>query len=253
MTLCSLQICFTTLNFKGNLRHFTTTPLLLIKYRQVVSWMSFHFACRENEISPSLWNLETLVGTIITLGPWGIVVPCAICPSHHSYHSNSPQYSTDPDHIWHSHWPGETGWWKWFKWGISRSVITATSLLLYCKIQQKLWYFSSYTLVLHISLDVVLVQFCVACVFIWKIIRKSTVSKFDCILFLQSKDSIYLVPYIYGNKTSLLTHLPLDKMAGISQTFSNACSWMKKIEFWLKFHWNLFVKVQLTITQHWYR
>ena len=48
-----------------------------------------------------------------------------------------------------------------------------------------------------------------------------------------------------------LTHLPLDKMAAISQTiFSGAFSWMKSFVFWLKFHWNLF---QLTISQHWFR
>ena len=48
-----------------------------------------------------------------------------------------------------------------------------------------------------------------------------------------------------------LTHLPLDKMAAISQTiFSDAFSWMKKFIFCLKFHWSLFLKVQLTITQN---
>ena len=48
-----------------------------------------------------------------------------------------------------------------------------------------------------------------------------------------------------------LTHLPLDKMAAISQAiFSDAFSWMKIFIFWSKFHWNLFLRVQLTITQH---
>ena len=38
----------------------------------------------------------------------------------------------------------------------------------------------------------------------------------------------------------------------ISQTtLSNAFSWMKIFEFQLKFHWNLFLRVQLTIFQHW--
>ena len=51
-----------------------------------------------------------------------------------------------------------------------------------------------------------------------------------------------------------LTHLPLDKMAAISQAlFSRAFSWMKSFVFWLKFHWNLFPRVQLIITQHWFR
>ena len=40
----------------------------------------------------------------------------------------------------------------------------------------------------------------------------------------------------------VLTHLPLDKMAAISQMiFSNAFSWMKKILFWIDFHWSLFL------------
>ena len=51
-----------------------------------------------------------------------------------------------------------------------------------------------------------------------------------------------------------LIHLPLDKMSAISQTiFSNALSWMKMYEFQLKFHWSLFLKVQLIILQHWFR
>ena len=43
--------------------------------------------------------------------------------------------------------------------------------------------------------------------------------------------------------TAHLTHLPLDKMAAISQTiFSDVFSWMKSLIFWLKFHWSLFIK-----------
>ena len=52
----------------------------------------------------------------------------------------------------------------------------------------------------------------------------------------------------------MLTHLPLDKMAAILLTiFSDAFSWMKSFEFWLKVHWSLFLRVQLTITRHWFR
>ena len=52
---------------------------------------------------------------------------------------------------------------------------------------------------------------------------------------------------------SQLTHCGRDKMAANSQTtLSNAFSWMKISEFWLKFHWSLFVSVQLTIFQHWF-
>ena len=47
-----------------------------------------------------------------------------------------------------------------------------------------------------------------------------------------------------------LTQLPLDKMAAISHaTFWNAFSWMKSIVSWFKFHWNLFLSVQLMIFQ----
>ena len=48
-----------------------------------------------------------------------------------------------------------------------------------------------------------------------------------------------------------VTHWGRGKMAAIFQTaFSNAFSWMKMFEFRLKFHWSLFLKVQLTIFQH---
>ena len=41
-------------------------------------------------------------------------------------------------------------------------------------------------------------------------------------------------------------------MDAISQTtFSSAFSWMKMFEFRLKFHWNMFLRVQSTIFQHW--
>ena len=43
-------------------------------------------------------------------------------------------------------------------------------------------------------------------------------------------------------------------MDAISQTtFSSAFSWMKMFEYRLKFHWSLFLRVQLTISQHWFR
>ena len=52
----------------------------------------------------------------------------------------------------------------------------------------------------------------------------------------------------------ILTHLSLDKMSAILlTTFSNVFLWMKKHEFRLKFQWNLFLRVQLTIFQHWFR
>ena len=51
----------------------------------------------------------------------------------------------------------------------------------------------------------------------------------------------------------LLTHWGQDKMAASFQTtLSNAFSWMKMLEFRLKFHWSLFIRIQLTIFQHWF-
>ena len=45
-----------------------------------------------------------------------------------------------------------------------------------------------------------------------------------------------------------------DKMVAIFQkTFSNTFSWMKMYEFQLRFHWSLFLRVKLTLLQHWFR
>ena len=50
-------------------------------------------------------------------------------------------------------------------------------------------------------------------------------------------------------KLSLFTYLPLDKMDAISQTiFSDAFSWMRTFVFLIKFHWSLFLRLQLTKT-----
>ena len=52
----------------------------------------------------------------------------------------------------------------------------------------------------------------------------------------------------------LLTHWGWHNMADIFQTtFSTAFCWMKMYEFRLRFHWNLFLRIQLTIFQHWFR
>ena len=52
---------------------------------------------------------------------------------------------------------------------------------------------------------------------------------------------------------SLLTHWGRDKMVAFSQTIlSNAFSWTKLLEFRLKIHWSLFLRVLLTISQHWF-
>ena len=54
----------------------------------------------------------------------------------------------------------------------------------------------------------------------------------------------------YGQQ---LTHSGRGKVATMSQTtFWSAFSWIKIYKFRLKFHWNLFLGVQLTIFQHWF-
>ena len=54
--------------------------------------------------------------------------------------------------------------------------------------------------------------------------------------------------------TLVLTHWGRDKMDAISQTtYSSAFSWIKMYEFRLNCHWSLFLRVQLTIFQHWFR
>ena len=51
-----------------------------------------------------------------------------------------------------------------------------------------------------------------------------------------------------------ITHCGRDNMAAIFQTtFTNTFSSTKMLEFRLKFHWSLFLRVQLTIFQHWFR
>ena len=45
----------------------------------------------------------------------------------------------------------------------------------------------------------------------------------------------------------------LYQLISLWTTFSDAFSWMKCFAFWSKFHWNLFLRIQLTIFQHWFR
>ena len=67
---------------------------------------------------------------------------------------------------------------------------------------------------------------------------------------------IYVLPLQMPHcmHSCVLTHWGRDKMDAISHTtFWSAFSWMKIFEFRLKFHWSLFLRVQLTIFQHWFR
>ena len=70
-------------------------------------------------------------------------------------------------------------------------------------------------------------------------------------------------PHIWNSSTSSASHhrtrdnlinLPMDEMAAISQNDIFKCIFLnKKFVFWFEFHWSLFLWVQLTITQHWFR
>ena len=60
--------------------------------------------------------------------------------------------------------------------------------------------------------------------------------------------------HLSPHKSMRLTHWGRDKMDAISQTtLWNTFSWMKMWEFRAKFHWSLFLGVQLAISQHWFR
>ena len=65
--------------------------------------------------------------------------------------------------------------------------------------------------------------------------------------------SMYHSMSYWQTYTQHLTHWGKDKMADISQTFSNVFSWMKIYEFRLTFHWSLFLRVKATIFHHWFR
>ena len=81
----------------------------------------------------------------------------------------------------------------------------------------------------------------------------------DCITTTKqstTKPCAYFLGYTVGQSQHVTccafpsdkTHWGRDKMAAVFQTtFSNRFSWMKWYAFRLKFHWNLFVGVQLTI------
>ena len=81
--------------------------------------------------------------------------------------------------------------------------------------------------------------------------------------FLQAKSICWGMPLVKMNHLAVfdcslewisVNTLRPRQMDAISQTtFSNAFSWMKMLKFWLKFHWSLFPRVQLTIFQQWFR
>ena len=68
--------------------------------------------------------------------------------------------------------------------------------------------------------------------------------------------SINLVIYIFYLSCRYmlsLTHWDRDKMVTISQkALPYTFYWMKLLEFRLKLHWSLFLRVQITLFQHWF-
>ena len=57
-----------------------------------------------------------------------------------------------------------------------------------------------------------------------------------------------------SNLTFILTHWGRDKMDAFFQTtFSNGFSWVKMYGIRLEFNWNLFLRFEIKIFQHWFR
>ena len=79
----------------------------------------------------------------------------------------------------------------------------------------------------------------------------------DQITWMYDLGSDIVICYCYSHTDffhSGLTHWGRDKMAAIFQTtFSNAFPRMKIYEFRLKFHWSLFLRIQIIIVQHRFR
>ena len=82
-----------------------------------------------------------------------------------------------------------------------------------------------------------------------------SIIKCGMILLILSQTStvaVYAITdyYLYQD----LTHWGRDHIYAVLKTvFLNAYSWMKLYEFILRFHWSLFLKVQLTYFKHWFR
>ena len=123
---------------------------------------------------------------------------------------------------------------KWMTWKWSNKIIVIIKYDIYIYISLAMY--SSYeTMICSTSRE-------------W-----STICTLACFLFRYGLISPICIDLIQLEPVSL-THWGRDKMDAISQTtFSSAFSWMKMFEFRLKFHWSLFLRVQLTIFNHWFR
>ena len=73
-----------------------------------------------------------------------------------------------------------------------------------------------------------------------------------CHVKIMARHGTCSIPWQYT--VNRFTHLHLDKMAAISQTtVSVAFYWMKISTFRFNLHWQLFLRVRLTINPHWFR
>ena len=74
---------------------------------------------------------------------------------------------------------------------------------------------------------------------------------FQCVFITPASRSIAHYQSTLGFRaisSAILTHRGQDKMEAISHTtLSNAFYWMEMFELWLRFHWNMFLEIELTI------
>ena len=84
--------------------------------------------------------------------------------------------------------------------------------------------------------------------------QQSTTSMWRLLVFTSQRWRAVGVSLGSFESKCFLTHWGRDKMDAVSQaTLSNAFSWTEMLEFRLRFHWILFLRVQLPIIQHLFR
>ena len=67
-------------------------------------------------------------------------------------------------------------------------------------------------------------------------------------------EEIGVTEHIHCIMLCVFNSFPPGIVAVISQTtFYIAFYWTRSFVFWLKFQWSLFLRVQLTLSQHWFR
>ena len=88
---------------------------------------------------------------------------------------------------------------------------------------------------------------------LWKMVSLSLYI-FIYHLCLYTIVKIKMIKTLQAVRVRTLTHWGWEKITAILQTtLLNAFSWMKMYEFRFKFHSTLFLDVQLTVFQHWFK